>query len=329
MVRSQVTSAFAPVVIAGPTACGKSALALALAERIGGEIVCADSRQLYQGMHVASAAPDDDERARVPHHLYESMPPEGPAMTAGAWAARADDVIASIRARDRVPILVGGTGLYLRAWRIGLEAPGDPAVRARIDDEAANNLAATYARLQTVDAEAADAIEPTDRMRIVRALEIFEVSGRPRGAINPLAKPPRAPAAHATWLLLDVALDALEPRIRARAEKMFAAPTNVGPPMNMGGVAASGIVAEACALAARLPPGHKLLETLGVSEALDVASGRASVDDAVTKTTLRTRQYARRQRTWFKKEPWWHRLDASAVDLVDRANALVGHPAPM
>ncbi len=318
-------SVSAPIVIAGPTACGKSALAMQLAETIGGEIVCADSRQLYQGMRIASAAPDDHERARVPHHLYESVPPEGPPMTAGAWAARADEVIAGIQARKRVPILVGGTGLYLRAWRIGLEERSDPAVRARIDDEATHDLAAAYQRLRSVDRDAADAIEPADQMRIVRALEIFEVAGRPRGAINPLTKPPRAPATNATWFLLDAPLDALEPRIRARAECMFAMKTG---PMNMGGNKLGSIVDEACALATRLPSGHRLLETLGVHEALDVASGRADVAVAVTQTTLRTRQYGRRQRTWFKKEPWWQRIDVVSEDPQIRAREILRHPAP-
>jgi tRNA dimethylallyltransferase len=310
VVRSQVSADV--IVIAGPTACGKSALALHIAEDIGGEIVCADSRQLYQGMRIASAAPDDADHARVPHHLYESVPPEGPAMTAGAWAARADALVTEIQARGRVPILVGGTGLYLRAWRIGLEEPSDPVVRARIDGEATADLAAAYERLRSVDRDAADAIEATDQMRIVRALEIFEVSGRPRGAFNPLAKPMRPIAADATWLLLDAPLDALEPLIRARAARMFST---------------AGIVEEVQALAARLPAGHKLLDTLGVAEALDVAGGRATRDDAVTRTTLRTRQYARRQRTWFKKEPWWRRLDALAPDVVEQGRAALGHPA--
>lgn len=295
----------AAVVIAGPTASGKSALALSLAEKLDGEIVCADSRQLYQGMRVASAAPDESDRVRVRHHLYESVPPEGAAMTAGAWAALADDVVTAIQERRRTPILVGGTGLYLRAWRIGLAEPSDPLVRARLDDEAARDLAASYARLRDVDPHAAAAIEPTDRLRIVRALEIFEVAGRPRGATNPLARAPRELAARARWLLVDAPLEQLEPLMRARAEHMFQA---------------GRIVDEARALAARLPAGHRLLETLGVREALDVANGTLTTAEAVRKTTLRTRQYARRQRTWFKKEPWWRRLAAPPdVDAALRA----------
>lgn len=302
------------IVVGGPTASGKSALALALAERddVQGEIICADSRQLYAGMRVASAAPDDDERARVPHHLYETVAPEGPAMTAGAWAEAADAVIVDVQRRNRTPILVGGTGLYLRAWRIGLHEPSDPAVRARIDAEAALDLAASYARLRDVDPAAADNIEPTDRMRIVRALEIFEVAGRPRGAINPLAQPPRPIAGGAAWLLVDATMDVLERRIEARARRMFE-----------GGA----IVREARALEARVGPGHRLLATLGVAEAL--AAPAAPPFDAVTQTTRRTRQYARRQRTWFKKEPWWTRLDATSPRLLAAALDAVAGAGPI
>jgi tRNA dimethylallyltransferase len=289
-----------PIVIGGPTASGKSALALALAERLGGELVCADSRQVYAGMAIAAAGPTDEERRRAPHHLYGEVDPAA-TMTAGAWASRADALIAAIGARGRVPLLVGGTGLYLRAWRVGLEEPGDGAVRARLEDEAdRHGIDALHARLGRVDAKAAAAIAPTDRMRIVRALEIFEVSGRPRGAVDLSARPPRPIAAQARWLLVDAPLEVLEPRIRARAEQMFAA----------------GIVDEARALRERLAgveTAARLLETLGVKEALAVADGALGLEEAITRTSLRTRQYARRQRTWFKKEAFWQRLDTAWI----------------
>jgi tRNA dimethylallyltransferase len=296
-----------PVVIGGPTASGKSALALALAEEFEGELICGDSRQVYAGMRIAAAGPSDDERARVPHHLYGEIDPRT-TMTAGAWAARADEIVDDILARGRLPLIVGGTGLYLRAWRVGLEEPSDPAVRARLDDEAERlGAPVLHARLAHVDPEAAAAIEPGDRLRVVRALEIVELKGGPRGARDLAALPPRR---EALWLLVDAPLDVLEPRIRARAEHMFA----------------SGIVEESAALAALLDPGHRLLETLGTEEAVAVRSGTLTVDDAVAKTALRTRQYARRQRTWFKKEPWWTRLDAASPSIVEDARTqLRGH----
>ena len=297
------TRATMPIVIAGPTASGKSALALSLAVRLGGEIVCADSRQIYDGMRIASAAPSDDERARVPHHLYGSVGDD--VMTAGAWSAHADALLHDIRERGRVPIFVGGTGLYLRAWRVGIKDRGDPLVRARLHEEAALlGTAALHARLVQADPAAGAAISAADRVRVVRALEIFEVSGQPRGAVELVALPARFDA---HWLLVDAPLDVLEPRISARASAMFAA----------------GVVDEASALAARLPSGHRLLDTIGVKEAIDVAAGLSSTTAAIERTTLRTRQYARRQRTWFKKEGWWQRLNAASPDLLGEALRLL------
>lgn len=303
-----MNDALAPIVIGGPTASGKSGLALALAEQLGragpgGELVCADSRQVYAGMTIAAAGPTAEELARCPHHLYGVVDPRE-LMTAGAWAARCDEVVADIQARGRVPVIVGGTGLYLRAWRVGLEEPTDSALRARLDEEAtALGLPALHRRLAEVDPEAAAAIAPSDRLRIVRALEIATLKGGPRGAVDLATLPPRGPAAEARWLLVDAPLDVLEPRIRARAERMFA----------------GGIVEEARALHARLGPGHRLTETLGTAEALALDRGEMSHDEAVARTTLRTRQYARRQRTWFKKEPWWHRLAAPGTPLAATA----------
>lgn len=299
-----------PVVIGGPTASGKSALALAVAEAVGGEIVCADSRQVYAGMTVAAAGPDDDERARAPHHLYGAWSP-AETVTAGAWAARVDGVVADIMARGRVPVVVGGTGLYLRAWRVGLMEPSDEAVRARLDDEAERDgVAALHQRLAAVDPDAAAAIAPTDRVRVVRALEIVTLKGGPRGATDLATLPARVDA---RWLLVDAPLDVLEPRIRARAERMFRPCAPGAPP---------AIVAEALLLRARLGVGHRLLATLGTEEALALEDGTLTLEAAVARTTLRTRQYARRQRTWFKKEPWWIRAPAppevtrSAVDAL-------------
>lgn len=317
---STMSAVPAPIVIGGPTASGKSALALALAERlaqggVAGELVCADSRQVYAGMTIAAAGPSPEELARCPHHLYGVVDPQD-RMTAGAWAARCDEVVAEIQARGRVPVVVGGTGLYLRAWRVGLEETTDPVLRARIDAEADSlGLAALHQRLAEVDPEAAAAIGPSDRLRIVRALEIATLKGGPRGAVDLATLPARGAARDARWLLVDAPLDVLEPRIRARAEQMFG--------VGHGGDGRGGIVDEARALAARLPPDHRLLTTLGTAEALAFHRGQTTLEEAVARTTLRTRQYARRQRTWFKKEPWWHRLTVPEVPAPGAAQRLV------
>lgn len=228
------------VVLGGPTTAGKSALALRLAVEEDGEIVCADSRQIYTGLSIAAAGPTDDERARVPHHGFGVVDPAGEPMSAGRFVAFADRCIADILERDRLAIVVGGTGLYLRAWRLGLDAPRE--------------------------------------------------AGEPRRDMAAfLERPPRQVAAGARWLLVDAPLETLEPRIRARAESMFSA----------------GIVEEAARLRERLPPEHALLQTLGTAEALALMDGTLDREGAIARTTLRTRQYARRQRTWFRRESWW------------------------
>lgn len=302
-----------PIVVAGPTASGKSALAIALAEAIGGELVCADSRQVYAGLTIASAGPTDDERARVPHHGFGTRPPSDE-FTAGDFLRTCDAAVSAICARDRTPILVGGTGLYLRAWRLGLDAaPVDAALREDLKLILLHEgLSALVDMLkETVKDEDPDALGRIDvhnPVRVMRAIEHARAGTGARDVAELLARPARHPA---TWVLLDAPLEELEPRIRARARTMFE----------------RGIVEEARALRATLPAGHALLRTLGTEEALAVADGALSIDDAVARTTLRTRQYARRQRTWFKREPWWRRLSgplAATADHVEEALSFRG-----
>lgn len=287
------------VVIGGQTASGKSALALRLAEAaldgVTGELVCADSRQVYAGLRIAAAGPDDAELARARHHLFGAFDPATTTVNAGAFVAAADAAIADIVARGHRAIVVGGTGLYLRSLRLGLDEapPGDPAVRARLQAELdAHGLPALVDALRRrdpdVDARGLDLQNP---VRVLRALEILEAGGSlaDRDLDALLRRPPRPIVAEAAWWLVAPPVEVVEQAIVARARRMFA----------------DGIVDEARTLATRLPADHSLLATIGTQEALDVAAGRRSVDDAVAAVVVRTRQYARRQRTWFKREPWW------------------------
>jgi len=297
-----------PVVIAGQTCAGKSSLALSLADALSGALVCADSRQVYDGLRIASAGPDDAERARAPHHLFGVVDPRT-VYDAGRFVDDADRAIEEIAAGGRRAILVGGTGMYLRAWRHGLDdvPAGDPTVRRALDDEIAREgLARVHARLAVVDPESAARISPHDRVRVVRALEVFALTGSPASALR-VSHGARVARREALWILVEGEVAWLAKRIAARATAMFAA----------------GLVDEARALRARLGADHALTETLGVREALAVVDGRASVDDAIAETALRTRQYARRQRKWFAREDGWTRLDARAPDLVARALDLV------
>jgi tRNA dimethylallyltransferase len=307
MVRSPLT----PVVLAGPTASGKSALALALCERLGGEVVCADSRQVYEGMVLGAAAPSPEERAKVAHHGYNAIPPEEP-YDAGRFLTDTDRFAAEVRARGKVPVLVGGSGLYLRVWRYGLEdvPPRDDVVRARLEAELEERgAAALHARLAASDPEAAARIKPTDPIRIVRGLEILEVTGQRPSALRK-RHGAAAPRVEATWLLLEAAQEWLAPRVEERARHMMVA----------------GLVDEAVRLRERLGEGHRLLRTMGYEEALLVADNTLSPREATALMAGRQRQYARRQRTWFKKEPWWRAFEASAPGLLPSLEAALVAP---
>src|SRR5574337_1991702 len=169
------------IVLIGPTASGKSALALALAERVGGEIVAADSMQVYRGLDIGTAKPTADDRHRIPHHLLDVVAPDQP-FTAADYVRLASVAIVEIRARGRLPIVVGGTGLYVRALFYGLfDGPGGMTpLRETLNQEAARAGSATLHRqLEVIDPEAAAAIHPNDLFRIVRALEVASASGRP------------------------------------------------------------------------------------------------------------------------------------------------------
>lgn len=304
-----VRSALTPVVLAGPTASGKSGLAAALARALDGVVVCADSRQVYEGMVIGAAAPSEEERALVPHLGYNTVPPEE-RYDAARFLRDTDQAVTEVQASGRVPLLVGGSGLYLRCWRYGLsDVPArDDAVRARLEREVeTDGVEALYTRLSVTDPEAARGIKPTDPIRVVRALEIHEVTGRPASELR-VSHAANEPRVDAHWLLLDAPPEWLVPRLERRAQAMFH----------------EGLVDEARALRARLGPDHPLLKTMGYEEALLLADGTLDERAGLERIAIRQRQYAKRQRTWFKKEPWWERLDARDPDLPARALDVIG-----
>jgi tRNA dimethylallyltransferase len=275
------------LVIAGPTASGKSALAVELARRLGGEIVGADSQQLYRALDVGTAKPTAAERAAVPHHLVDVAEP-GEGMDAARFVALADRAIAEIDGRGALPLVTGGTGLYLRALLHGVvEAPGrDPELRARLEAEAAAlGRPALHARLAAIDPAAAARIRENDLVRIVRALEIA-AGGR---------KPSELHAEHAfredryraLFLALAPPREALHERIDARVVQMFE----------------GGLLDEARALLARLgaPLPPKL--PIGYAEAAAVVTGALPLAEAVRRVQVAHRRYARRQVVWLRREP--------------------------
>jgi tRNA dimethylallyltransferase len=272
--------------VVGPTASGKSALALRLAEAIGGEIVSCDSMQVYHGFDIGTAKPTPAERARVPHHLVDVAAPDEP-FSAARFVELADCAIAEAGARGRRVVVVGGTGLYLRALRFGLVGapPRDATLRLRLADEEAARPGALHERLRAVDAAAAARIAPRDLVRLVRALEVWELSGVPLGqwhaAHDRRARHPLRVA------VLDPPPAVLDERIAARADAMLAA----------------GLVDETRALVARYGAGLRPLGAVGYREVVRHLEGALPLDALAPAIARATRQYARRQRTWFKKEP--------------------------
>jgi len=279
----------APPVVAvlGPTASGKSTLGLALAGELDGEILCCDSMQVYRGMDIGTAKPTPGERTAIPHHMLDLVPP-GEQFHAAAWAEGARAIIAEVRARGRLPIIVGGTGLYFRALVKGLfEAPRpDPAIRARHQAEAAElGIPALHERLRQVDPEAATKILPGDLLRISRALEVFEQTATPiselrrRNAVAP-------PSLRVFSIVLEFALDALRPRIAARVDTMMSA----------------GFLDEVRALRAAGHGGARAMQALGYKQLGQHLDGALALDAAVAEIKSATAAYARRQRTWFRRE---------------------------
>ncbi|MGQ1837207.1 tRNA (adenosine(37)-N6)-dimethylallyltransferase MiaA [Kocuria turfanensis] len=296
------------VAVVGATGTGKTALGVELALRLGGEVVNADSMQFYRGMDIGTAKATAEERRGVPHHLLDVLDVTEEASVAG-FQQQARTCFAQIRARGRVPVLVGGSGLYVRAALDVLELPGtDPRIRARLERElAAEGPGALRERLLRVDPESAARVR--DDRRLVRALEVWELTGRPFASFMPR----REYVAPTVQLALDVDRAELHARLARRVEAMVAA----------------GLEAEVRELAGRgLRAGRTASRALGYGQFLDVVDGRASAADAAEATVVATRQFARRQLTWFRADPRVHWLDAAGPGLVDRAVRLVQRSRP-
>ena len=290
------------VAVVGATAAGKTGLSLDLAEALGGEVVNTDAMQLYRGMDIGTAKLPADERRGIPHHLLDTLEVTEPA-TVAEFQGQARAVIAELRGRGAAPVLVGGSALYTRAVLDEFEFPGtDPAVRARLEAELAEvGSAALHARLAEVDPESADRILVENGRRIVRALEVLEITGRPFSATLPRLEyvDPRT-----VQVGVDIDRPTLDARIEQRVEEMFAA----------------GFVAEVERLLDRgLAQGRTAGRAIGYPEVAAHLAGELSLDEARERTVIATRRFARRQDAWFRKDPRirWVRFDDP--DRVARA----------
>jgi tRNA dimethylallyltransferase len=300
-----VESAFEQTIFAivGPTASGKTACALTVAEKLGAEIVSCDSMQLYREFDVGTAKPSAEERARVRHHLVDLLPPDQ-TYSAARYADDADRAIADITARQKRVLIVGGTGLYLRALRFGLFAapPRDDELRQRLLAEDAASPGCLHDRLRTVDPAAATRIAPADLVRVVRALEVHTLTGVPLSQHHAEHRPePRHPI---QVLLLDPPRDALDSRIASRVDVMLA----------------GGLVDETKRIRARWGREVSGLSSVGYAEVSALLDGQLAASGLSSAIVRATRRYARRQRTWFKKEAGARRF-ANAAELTRAIDA--------
>ena len=282
------------VAVVGATAAGKSGLSLDLAEALDGEVVNTDAMQLYRGMDIGTAKLPVAERRGVPHHLLDVLEVTEPASVA-EFQGQAREVIAEVRGRGRTPVLGGGSALYTRAVLDEFAFPGtDPEVRARLEAELAEvGTAALHRRLAEVDPEAAANILVENGRRVVRALEVVEITGRPFSATLPTLTytDPRT-----VQVGVDIDRPTLDARIEQRVEQMFA----------------DGLVAEVEALLERgLAEGRTASRAIGYPEVAAHLAGELTLDQARERTVIATRRFARRQDAWFRKDPriTWVRYD--------------------
>ncbi|MET0525876.1 MAG: tRNA (adenosine(37)-N6)-dimethylallyltransferase MiaA [Nocardioides sp.] len=302
------------VAVVGFTASGKTELSLDLAQRLGGEIVNTDAMQIYCGMDIGTAKLPAAERRGIPHHLLDRLSVREPA-TVAEFQGWARDVSAQLRGNGTVPVLVGGSALYTRAILDRFEFPGtDEDVRARWEAELESvGAPALHRRLADVDAEAADRIRPDNGRRIVRALEVVEITGRPFSASLPHLE-------YVDPLTLQVGLSidrrTLDARIEQRVATMFDA----------------GLVEEVERLLGEgLAEGRTASRAIGYREVMAHLRGELSLDEARERTVIATRQFARRQDSWFRKDPRIHWIawdDPGRAELAEAMVRKIGQAGP-
>jgi len=290
------------LVVTGPTASGKTALAVALAERLGGELVGADSVQVYRGFDIGSSKPSAQELRGIAHHLLDVREPDQP-LDAAEFAALADAAIAEVRDAGKLPIVVGGSGLWLRALLRGLvKAPDvDPALRSALMADAERlGTPALHTRLAAVDEDAARAIHPNDRVRVVRALEVHQQTGQALGALRK-QHALGAPRYRALRLVVELPAPELDAQIRERTARMIE----------------QGFADEVTRLVARFGRDLRALGAVGYREMVGHVCDGTSLEQTLRAIERSTRVYARRQRTWLRNEPgdrWLTRSDEVLAD---------------
>lgn len=293
------------VVIVGPTAVGKTQVAIGLALRLHGEVVTADSMQVYRGLDIATDKPTSEQMQGVPHHMIDVVAPDEP-FNAVKYRDMARAVIEEIHRRGRLPILSGGTGLYVKAVLDDFLFPEDrrdPALRAQLEHEAATLGAAhLHQRLQRVDPASAQRLHPNDVRRVIRALEVFASTGRPLSEQLPKLSG-REERYRTVMIGLTRPRPVLYRRIEARVDRQIE----------------RGLVDEARRLMAQYPHLPSAGQSLGVKEIIKAIRGEISLDEAIALLKRNTRRYAKRQFTWFRKDERIEWFDLEALSPIERA----------
>ena len=298
------------IAVGGPTASGKTALSVGLAKAFGGEIINADSMQIYKNLDVGTAKPSIEERQGVPHYLLDFLPPETPYSVADFTAA-ADPLIQEITARGKLPLVVGGTGLYITSLLNGMAfAPEktDPAIRARLQERAeAEGGAALYAELQSLDPDYAAHVHPNNLPRVIRALELYAATGRRMSEERVNARPAEPPYRSLCLCLTCRDRAVLYDRIERRVNLMVE----------------NGVLAEAKQVYDHRDTYRTAAQAIGYKEFFPYFEGTGSLDECTARLKQATRNYAKRQLTWFRRQndAVWLYIDEENV--LDRACELV------
>ena len=298
------------IAVGGPTASGKTALSVGLAKAFGGEIINADSMQIYKNLDVGTAKPSIEERQGVPHYLLDFLPPETPYSVADFTAA-ADPLIQEITARGKLPLVVGGTGLYITSLLNGTAfAPEktDPAIRARLQERAeAEGGAALYAELQSIDPDYAAQVHPNNLPRVIRALELYAATGRRMSEERVNARPAEPPYRSLCLCLTCRDRAVLYARIERRVNLMVE----------------NGVLAEAKQVYDHRDTYRTAAQAIGYKEFFPYFEGTGSLDECTARLKQATRNYAKRQLTWFRRQndAVWLYIDEENV--LDRACELV------
>lgn len=298
------------IAVGGPTASGKTALSVGLAKAFGGEIINADSMQIYKNLDVGTAKPSIEERQGVPHYLLDFLPPETPYSVADFTAA-ADPLIQEITARGKLPLVVGGTGLYITSLLNGMAfAPEkmDPAIRARLQERAeAEGGAALYAELQSIDPDYAAQVHPNNLPRVIRALELYAATGRRMSEERVNARPAEPPYRSLCLCLTCRDRAVLYDRIERRVNLMVE----------------NGVLAEAKQVYDHRDTYRTAAQAIGYKEFFPYFEGTGSLDECTARLKQATRNYAKRQLTWFRRQNDAVWLYINEENVLDRACELV------